>query len=281
MEFYGCGYKRILLRNNPHHHHHRCRCRCCCHPPSRWQPDESQQQQHLDSDDGPELDKELDITKDNLKSFVERWDGHQQTATIVEDNGNNGDGPAAIVSDESRFTAPARPDNESISPAIPNQKRDADIQHQPAADAKDVLPIIAHPVVKCKSAEGNITKKKRSEGEKVPKTSNKTEVTDATKKGVAKSRSAINVSTPVEVVVVETTGEKTTVVPSNDDQTKVTLLAQLEQIEIREPEKTEDEPVPPTSETADNSPMNGSNYLQVINNSSSNTASTLSSRGNY
>lgn len=203
------------------------------------------------------MDKELDVAKDNLKTFVDRYDGSNpvkipkspsfatlkpvsqpkkssstsslskyktKEAAKKQEKMDNND-----VGKSSDFITPARNDNDSIPPVIPNQK-------------PSELPGKLGAPLKQKKIYANVEEKKASKTK------------ETTSKSIAK-----------------------------DDEVQVgrnitkNLLDQLDQIQIKPPSPT------PTNNPNDKTAANGVNYLQVDNNlpttSATNGGSALSSRG--
>lgn len=194
------------------------------------------------------IDKELDITKDNLKTFVERWDGSQpvgipmpseestlkptakpkkssSTSSLSHAEGGNSKKKTApttnngVVGESSDFITPPR-DDDDLEPSrtSPNHKQ----EQLPGAKAKGMMQV----------ANG---------------------VQDvAREKEITRDSDVVQVTSPGNI-------------------TKH-LLEQLDQIEIKSGPKTKKEQTDKT--------VNGVNYLQVGDNLATSTpSSTSSSRG--
>lgn len=199
-----------------------------------------------------DLDKELDVAKDNLKTFVERYDGSNpveipkspslatlkpaappkkssSTSSLAKYKGSTTKPPTKQaktdnndVGKSSDFSTPARNDNDSIPPVIPIQK-------------PSEVPGKGIAVVKKKKSGASNDK-------------------DVPRSKEASSRSSENG------------------VPEASGNITKNLLDQLDQIKI----------TATTNHKPDDKTTNGVNYLQVNNNlptSTSNGSSALSSRG--
>lgn len=192
-----------------------------------------------------QLDKELDVTKDNLKSFVERRD--EQPPVPYEFDG------------ESHFIAPVRPDNDppASPPAIPNHPSTLPPPALPSSPPPSLpsspapTPMVLDDNVTY-NPEDAIKARERDENEKNKMSSSALDTKLETKKE--------------DEIGLDELPKRNTITQN--------LLEQLEQIQIR------DRPTDGDGASPTNTPNNGK-YLQVISQQAKNNNgdSQLSSRG--
>lgn len=224
-------------------------------------------QQFASSDAGDAgIDKELDLTKDNLKSFVERWDGGaSQTVEI----------PRLLTAEPSSSgSSSGRPKKSSSTSSLAKAKRKKEEAAATASNHNDVSE--SSDFI---TPTGNNNDSQEQQREATPNHSGWEQQKDEEKQEELPGAAAVETGKQkiVNDSVASSHAEQPPAPTTSNNPITKDLLAQLEQIEIHSPSKKQ-----PPQERVERTSVNGTNYLQVDGNlatSSPASNSPISSRG--